>query len=133
MVQPIVRAADIQDRDGGALLLAPPFGLYPFPPKRYADAGGQGPAFKRAMKCLLCRREVETVKRSDRANGLVALPKRWVVGRTLAWLNRCGELDKDWENLDCRARAFRFFALIRRMVGRLCRAIRAFRIDSERR
>jgi hypothetical protein len=30
MLQAIVHAADIQDRDGGAMLMATLFGLYPF-------------------------------------------------------------------------------------------------------
>ena len=37
----IVHAADIQDRDGGVLLMATLFGLYPFLLKLYADAGYQ--------------------------------------------------------------------------------------------
>jgi transposase len=50
------------------------------------------------------------------------LPKRWVVERTLAWLNRCRRLGKDWENLNRKARAFLLMASIRLMVRRLCRA-----------
>ena len=42
----IVHAADIQDRDGGVLLMATLFGLYPFLLKLYADAGYQGPKFQ---------------------------------------------------------------------------------------
>jgi transposase len=34
----------------------------------------------------------EIVKRSDRAKGFVPLPKRWIVERTIAWLNRCRRL-----------------------------------------
>jgi putative transposase len=30
---------------------------------------------------------VEIVKRSDQAKGFVVLSKRWIVERTLAWLN----------------------------------------------
>ena len=39
----IVTAADIQDRDGGAMLLATLFGMFPFLLKLYADGGYQGP------------------------------------------------------------------------------------------
>jgi hypothetical protein len=39
MLQAIVHAADIQDRDGGVLLLASLFGLFPFLRTLYADAG----------------------------------------------------------------------------------------------
>src|SRR5262245_57624504 len=34
------------------------------------------------------------------------LPRRWVVERTFAWLNRCRRLAKDWENLNRNALAF---------------------------
>ena len=85
----IVHAADVQDRDGGALLMASLFGAFPFLVKLYADAGYQGPQFQSAMKGILARVNVEIVKRSDQAKGFVTLPKRWIVERTLAWLGRC--------------------------------------------
>ncbi len=28
------------------------------------------------------------------------LPKRWMVERTIAWLNRCDMLAKDWDRLN---------------------------------
>ena len=37
---------------------------------------------------------------SDRVKGFVVQPRRWVVERTIAWLNRCRRLAKDWENLN---------------------------------
>jgi hypothetical protein len=43
-MQVIIRAADIQDRDGGMLLKGSLFGLYPFLLKLYADSGYQGPS-----------------------------------------------------------------------------------------
>jgi len=89
MLQAIVHAADIQDRDGGAMLLATLFGLSPFLLKLYADGGYQGPEFRNAVTTILSQVEVEIVKRSDLAKGFVVLPKRWVVERTLAWRNRC--------------------------------------------
>ena len=42
---------------------------------------------------------VEIVKRSDGVRGFVILPKRWLVERSFAWLNRCRRLAKDWECL----------------------------------
>src|SRR5450755_3249017 len=75
----IVTAADIQDRDGGAMLLATLFGLFPFLLKLYADGGYQGPEFQKALKRVLCEAEAEIVKRSDHQKGFVVLPRRWVV------------------------------------------------------
>jgi transposase len=121
MLQAIVHAADIQDRDGGAMLLAALFGLYPFLLRLYADGGYQGPEFRNAVKTILSQVEVEIVKRSDLASGFVVLPKRWVVERTLAWLSRCRRLAKDWQSLNRKARAFLLLASIRLMVRRLSR------------
>jgi transposase len=39
--------------------------------------------------------KAEIVKRSDQAKGFVVFPKRWIVERTFAWLNRCRRLAKD--------------------------------------
>ena len=120
MLHAIVHAADMQDRDGGALLLATLFGMFPFLLKLYADGGYQGPEFQRAVRAALRRVELEIVKRSDRAKGFLVLPKRWIVERTFAWLNRCRRLAKDWENLNRTARAFLRLASIRLMLRKLC-------------
>jgi hypothetical protein len=50
----IVHSADIQDRDGGALLMASLFGAFPFLVKLYADGGYQGPEFPKTAP----RREI---------------------------------------------------------------------------
>ena len=63
---------------------------------------------------------VEIVRRSDTAK-FVVLPKRWIVERTIAWLNRCRRLAKDWERLNRNALAFLRWASIRLMVRKLCR------------
>jgi len=116
----IVHAADIQDRDGGVLVMATLFGLYPFLLKLYADGGYSGDAFQAAVKRVLGKLSVEIVKRSDQAKGFVVLPKRWIVERSIAWLNRCRRLAKDWECLNPRARAFLLMASIRLMLRKLC-------------
>ena len=43
-----------------------------------------------------------------------------VVERTIAWLNRCRRLAKDWENLNRNALAFIKLASIRLMLRKLC-------------
>jgi transposase len=116
----IVHAADIQDRDGGVLLLAALFGLFPFLRKLYADGGYQGPAFQRALARVLRHIDLEIVKRSDRAEGFKVLPRRWIVERTIGWLGRCRRLAKDWENLNRKALAFLRLASIRLMLRKLC-------------
>ncbi|MSP45240.1 MAG: IS5/IS1182 family transposase, partial [Xanthobacteraceae bacterium] len=47
-------------------------------------------------------------------------PRRWVVERTIAWLNRCRRLAKDCEILNRKARAFLRLASIRLMLRILC-------------
>jgi len=42
LMHAIVHAADVQDRDGGALLMASLFGAFPILIKLYADGGYQG-------------------------------------------------------------------------------------------
>ena len=117
----IIYAANIQDRDGGILLMMALLKERPLLKRLYADGGYQGPEFQKALKRVLSQAEAEIVKRSDREKGFVVLPRRWVVERTLAWLNRCRRLAKDWENLNLKARAFLLLASIRLMVRRLCR------------
>ena len=120
LLRVIVHPADIQDRDGGILLLSTLFGLFPFLKKLFADGGYQGPQFEQAVTKILPELHVEIVKRSDQAKGFKILPKRWVVERTFAWLSRCRRLAKDFENLTRIALAFVKLASIRFMLRRLC-------------
>ena len=69
---------------------------------------------------MLPQLNVEIVKRSDQAKGFEVLPKRWIVERTFAWLNRCRRLAKDFENLMRIALTFVKLASIRFMLRRLC-------------
>ena len=120
LMQAVVHAADIQDRDGGVLLMATLFGLYPFLLKLYADAGYQGRKFQTGLARVCREVNIEIVRRCD-ASKFVVLPKRWIVERTIAWLNRCRRLSKDWECLNRNALAFLRWASVRLMVRRLCR------------
>jgi transposase len=117
----IVHAANIQDRDGGILLMAALLKEHPLLQKLYADGGYQGPKFRQALSRIMRKIKLEIVKRSDTASTFVVLPRRWVVERTIAWLNRCRRLAKDWECLNRNALAFSRWASVRLMLRRLCK------------
>jgi transposase len=115
-----VHSADIQDRDGGVLVMSTLFGLHPFLVKLYADGGYNADSFQRAVRNIFRSIDVEIVKRPGKQNFFTVLPKRWIVERSIAWLNRCRRLAKDWECLNCNGLAFLRWASIRLMLRKLC-------------
>jgi transposase len=120
LLHAIVHSAGIQDRDGGISLLATLFGRFPSLARLFADSAYAGSIFHTALVNILPNLKTEIVKRPDQAKGFVPLPKRWIVERTIAWLNRCRRLAKDWENLNRNALAFLKLASIRLMLRKLC-------------
>ncbi|MGO8815958.1 MAG: IS5 family transposase [Terriglobia bacterium] len=120
LLHALVHPADIQDRDGGVLVLRTMFGKFPLLQKLFADGGYQGPQFREAQKQALPYVVTEIIKRSDAAEGFEVLPRRWVVERTFSWLGRCRRLAKDFENLNRKALAFLHLASIRLMLRKLC-------------
>ena len=64
LMQAIVHSADMQDRDGGVLLMASLFGLHPFLLRLYADGGYQGPRFQEGLARVCRQVRVEIVRRS---------------------------------------------------------------------
>ena len=90
----IVHPANVQDRDGAPALLKGARRLVPWLRHVFADGGYAGDKLKNALKSHGDWR-IEIVKQSDAAKGFVLLPRRWVVERTLAWLNRNRRLAKD--------------------------------------
>ena len=105
------------------MLLATMFGMHPFLKKLFADAAYQGPGFHNGLARVLPHLETEIVKRSDQVKGFAVLPKRWIVERTIAWLNRCRRLAKDWENLNRKGLAFLPLASIRFMLRKICNPV----------
>ena len=87
---------------------------------RDADEATRGRCSGRHLAGVLRRIDLEIVERSDGARGFAVLPKRWIVERTISWLNRCRRLAKDWENLNRKALAFLRPASIRLMLRKLC-------------
>ena len=67
----IVHPADIQDRDGGVLVMTTLFGMFPFLKTLFADSGYQRPQFAKALAKVLPHLDIEIVKRSDQVSGFV--------------------------------------------------------------
>jgi transposase len=113
-----VHSADIQDRDGASLVLdARTRAMFPFILRIFADAGYQGP--RAALAAASSGTWIIEIVRRHELHSFAVLPKRWIVERTIAWLNRCRRLAKDWENLNRKALAFLRLASIRLMLRKL--------------
>ena len=117
----IVHPADVQDRDGAPDLLASVRGAFPWLRHVFADAGYAGDKLKGALKTL-GDWTIQIVKRSDAAKGFILLPRRWVVERTFAWLNRNRRLAKDFEATIQSAVTWLYISSVKLMMRRLAAA-----------
>lgn len=120
LVAAIVHAADIQDRDGAPALLASVRTLFPWLRHVFADGGYAGPKLETAS-AQIGTWTLEIVKRSDAAKGFERLPRRWIVERTIAWLNRNRRLAKDFEATIESAVAWIFIASVKLLSRRVAR------------
>jgi len=64
-MQAVIYAADLQDRDGGVLLMATMFGLCLLLLKLYADGGYQGLKFHQSLAQICSSINVETVRQGQ--------------------------------------------------------------------
>lgn len=115
----LVLKADIQDRDGARTLLEKVKGQYPRLQKIWADGGYAGALVEWAK--TLCGWILEIVKRNDTAKGFEVLPHRWIVERTLGWLNRSRRLSKNFERLPASSEAMVYLAMLPLMTKRLAK------------
>ena len=106
---------------GAPLVLASARYLYPWLRHVFADGSYRGTKLETALD-KIGRWTIEIVKRSDAA-GFVVLPRRWVVERTFAWLNRNRRLAKDFETTLDSALAWLFLASVKLLTRRLGRTI----------
>jgi transposase len=58
---------------------------------------------------------IEIVKRVAEATGFTLLPRRWLVERTLVWLNRNRRLAKDFEASIASAETWVYIASVQRL------------------
>ena len=119
LLDALVHSADIQDRDGAPGLIERCRDAYPSLARCFADGGYAGQKLGAAI-AHLDRLAIEIVRCFD-ARRFVVLPRRWVVERTIAWLDRCRRLAKDWETSIASSEAWLLIASIRRMTRRLAK------------
>ena len=112
----VVHPADIQDRDGGKLLIEQLGTRWGRLKVIWADGGYAGRFVDWAIGWY--GRVIEIVKRSD-AHNFVVLPKRWIVERTFAWLGKYRRLSKDYETLTQSSEAMIRIAMINVMIHKL--------------
>ena len=121
LIAGIVHEASIQDRDGAPALLGLIRSAFPWLRHVFADGGYAGNKLRNALGAI-GRWTIEIVKRSDATKGFKLLPRRWVVERTIAWLNRNRRLAKDFEATIESAETWLMIASVKLLSRRLARA-----------
>ena len=133
----LVHEADIQDEQGGKLLLAPLKGVFPRLQLIWADSRYKCSAFpawvQAELGCVVeivahpwsgqrglwTPPEVGEEPPPSRPGRFQVLPRRWVVERTFAWLGTWRRLAKDYELLPSSEEAWIYLAMMRTMLRRL--------------
>ena len=111
----VVHAASVQDRDGARRVLRALVGWFPRLLTIFADGSyaGRLERFAAGLGGWLL-----AVVRKEPGK-FVVLPRRWVVERTFAWLNRFRRLSKDYEEHTRNSETMIRLAMINIMLRRL--------------
>lgn len=121
VLEVVVHAASIQDRDGARLLFTKLSAmLIAHLQKIWADAAYRGKLVDWVHEQLDI--VLDIVERDPDQKGFEVLPRRWVVERTLAWLGRYRRLSKDYEHCLSSSEGMIYIASIHTMLKRLATA-----------
>ena len=112
-----VTTADVTDRNGAILALSQAKDVLTRIKKLLVDGGYTGRNFARAVK-RITKAIVEVVKRNE-LHSFAVLPKRWVVERTFAWLEKYRRLWKNCERKLSTSLQVMVFAFIAILLKRL--------------
>ena len=110
-------SADVQDRDGAIPLLKASRRRFPFVTLAYVDT-----AYAAKRVAAATSIAIEVVRRIPGQIGFEVHPRRWVVERCFAWLNRNRRLAKDFEATIASANAFLYAASAMLLIRRLARS-----------
>jgi transposase len=121
----VIHAANVQDRDGAALLFDKIRRRFAWLECIFADGGYDARQTHEAAAANHPLR-LEIVRKRPDAVGFEVIPKRWVVERTFSWFGRNRRLAKDFENLAQSLLAFVTLAAIQFGLRRLARPKTAF-------
>lgn len=116
VVAAVVHPADIQDHNGAPLAATKIRSLFAWLRHLIGEGGYAGEKL-RGVLVERGRRTIEIVKRSDRAEGFIIMPKRWIVEHRFVWLGRCRRFTKHVEapiSLSC----------AQVMIVHICRVLR---------
>ena len=134
MLNAVVHAADLPDRDGAESVLAAL--LLPFPRLElvWMDQGYRGERLRQWMAAQHLRQEIVQKPRrwvrcpSDQEPtpmpAFTVLPHRWIVERSFAWLGRWRRLSKDYEELPSTSEAMIYTAMLGTLLRRSVRLSR---------
>ena len=112
----LIHPADVQDRDGPVPLLKQSGSRHPFVERAFADS-----AYNSARVADATSITIEIVREFADQTGFVVHPRRRVVERTFAWINRNRRLAKDFEHTIRSATAFLYATAALVLVRRLAR------------
>jgi transposase len=109
-----IHAAGISDQQGAEAVLNETHDLCPSVTHAWADQSYRGDLVEWAASEFGIT--IEIVHRPSEQVGFVVQARRWVVERTIAWINRCRRLSKDFERLAKNSAAWIYWASIQRLL-----------------
>ena len=133
----VVHPADVADRDGARLVLAPSVEEDRLPRLKHlwADAGYRGAGLRewitersglsleivqRRRRCVWVPNDVEPEPLPE---GFEVIKRRWVAERTFAWITRNRRMSRDYEFLAQTTEALVYVSMIRLMLKRLAKGV----------
>jgi putative transposase len=114
LIMVIVSSAALPDRDGAEELFNATDGSLPRLKRVWADQSYAGMLVEWVHACFTF--VLDIVRRPQQQRGFHVLPKRWIVERTLGWLNRYRRLSKDYERRMTSSEGMVYLASTRRML-----------------